>query len=120
LADRKFAGVVPVLVKLQRPPPDIRIFLPQRLLFSSTQHAPAAAAGGERAHQPGGAAADDDDVRFHRLDLDELLAEVGAGVDAAQRGREVVQALDDVELALELAAAAHGAIAAIASSARCM
>jgi hypothetical protein len=37
LADRKFAGVVPVLVKLQRPPPDIRIFLPQRLACSTTR-----------------------------------------------------------------------------------
>src|SRR5687767_2010871 len=32
----KFAGVVPVLVKLQRPPPDIRIFLPQRFARSIT------------------------------------------------------------------------------------
>src|SRR5687768_11802857 len=32
----KFCGVVPVLVKLQRPPPDIRIFLPQRFACSIT------------------------------------------------------------------------------------
>ncbi len=36
LADRKLAGVVPVLVKLQRPPPDIRIFLPTLLAWSIT------------------------------------------------------------------------------------
>src|SRR3546814_11022772 len=32
----KFAGAAPVLVKLQRPPPDIRIFLPTRLACSTT------------------------------------------------------------------------------------
>src|SRR3546814_1030932 len=32
----KFAGAGPVLVKLQRPPPDIRIFLPTRLACSTT------------------------------------------------------------------------------------
>src|SRR5688572_23580366 len=36
LAERKLAGVAPVLVKLQRPPPDIRIFLPTRLACSTT------------------------------------------------------------------------------------
>lgn len=36
LAERKFSGRVPVLVKLQRPPPDIRIFLPALLAWSSS------------------------------------------------------------------------------------
>src|SRR5690606_27959322 len=33
----KLAGPVPVLVKLQRPPPDMRIFLPTLLACSTTQ-----------------------------------------------------------------------------------
>src|SRR3546814_3070920 len=36
LAERKFSGPAPVLVKLQRPPPDIRIFLPGLLACSTT------------------------------------------------------------------------------------
>src|SRR5690606_37164944 len=44
----KLAGEVPVLVKLQRPPPDMRIFLPGLLAWSSSStrrpRAPASAA----------------------------------------------------------------------------
>ena len=36
LLERKFSGVISRLVKLQRPPPDMRIFLPTLLLQSST------------------------------------------------------------------------------------
>src|SRR3546814_19624352 len=36
LAEGKFSGPVPVLVKLQRPPPDIRIILPGLLACSTT------------------------------------------------------------------------------------
>jgi len=35
-AERKFSGSTDKLVKLQRPPPDIKIFLPILLLLSST------------------------------------------------------------------------------------
>ena len=60
--DRKFSGAVRLLVKLQRPPPEMRIFLPADSACSTTRterpRFPASAA-----HiMPGGARADDHDV----------------------------------------------------------
>ena len=47
-----------VFVKLQRPPPEMPIFRPTRVIVLQQQHAPPAPAGFRGAHQPGGAAAD--------------------------------------------------------------
>ena len=63
----KLAALVPVLVKLQRPPPDIRIFLPTRFACSITRTRrprwPAVSA-----HMSGSTAADHDDISiFSRL-----------------------------------------------------
>ena len=50
------------LVKLQRPPPEMRIFSPSVSIVLDEQHAAAARARLRRAHHAGGAGADDDDV----------------------------------------------------------
>ena len=55
------------LVKLQRPPPEIRIFLP---IFSAAiehHHSPSALAGFDGAHQPGRAGAEDNRIPSLRL-----------------------------------------------------
>ena len=62
LSDRNRSGAVPVLVKLQRPPPEIRIFAPASRRMLQHQHPPPALARGQRAHQARGAGAQDDHV----------------------------------------------------------
>ena len=56
------SGRLPRLVKLQRPPPEIRIFLPTLSACSSSSTRRPRWPARERAHQAGGAAAHDDDV----------------------------------------------------------
>ena len=51
-------------MKLQRPPPEIRIFLPARFGALQDCDAPATFARLDRAHQSGGAGAQDDCVKF--------------------------------------------------------
>ena len=62
----KFSGRQCRLVKLQRPPPEMRIFFPMRSACSSTSHAPAALAGFDGAHQASRTAAQDDDIECCR------------------------------------------------------
>ena len=53
-----------MLVKLQRPPPEMRIFLPTRSAWSSNDDAAAAAACLDGAHHAGGARAEDYDINL--------------------------------------------------------
>ena len=65
-AKGKFAGPAWMLVKLQRPPPEMRIFSPSVAVVLDQQDAAAALSGQRRAHHAGGAGADDDDVEIER------------------------------------------------------
>ncbi len=65
LDEMKFFAVVPVFVKLQRPPPEMAILAPDRLVMLEHDHATPARARHGRAHQPGSAPADDYNVSAH-------------------------------------------------------
>ena len=76
LSDRNRSGTVPVLVKLHRPPPEIRILAPGMRRVIQHQHAPAALPGADRAHQPRRAGAQHNHVESGRDSHDPPVAEV--------------------------------------------
>ena len=60
------SGRVWRLVKLQRPPPEMRIFLPGRFGALEDRNAAAAAAGFDGGHQARGASAENENVEIVR------------------------------------------------------
>ena len=70
-----------MLVKLQRPPPEMRIFFPARFGSLEHRHAPPALTRFQRAHQPCGAAAEDYGVKLLGQHVEESFELMGHSVD---------------------------------------